>query len=185
MTDVVVSRVRIRGAAARRLAGVAARSLPAALERSFADLDDADLGTLSVSQDMDPADHDDTTLAILWADRIRTAALAAGARLRPVATPSESDSGVPYSRAASTGAAAHLPGSLAVPGAAAPRMGLDHLVAAVLDWLDAGTPNAPVPAAFAALEVPALAAAVASRLGPSPTARLAQVLERAAGRRLL
>lgn len=65
MTDVVVDRLRIRGADGRRLATVAARSLPIALERAFADIEDTTLGQLSVDLHLDPADYDDATLAVL------------------------------------------------------------------------------------------------------------------------
>ncbi len=80
MTDVAVDRLRIRGPGARRLAAVAARELPAALERALGDLDDVRLDTITVRLDLDPDEYDDTTLAVLWADAIRVQVLAAGGR---------------------------------------------------------------------------------------------------------
>ncbi len=80
MTDVAVDRLRIRGPDARRLAAVAVRELPAALERSLGDLDDTRLDTITVRLDLDPGEYDDTTLAVLWADAIRVQVLAAGGR---------------------------------------------------------------------------------------------------------
>jgi hypothetical protein len=83
MTDLAVDRLRIRGPGARRLAEVATRVLPGALERALSDLDDVHLDTLTVRLDLDPSDYDDQTLAALWADAIRTQVLAAGGRTTP------------------------------------------------------------------------------------------------------
>ena len=72
MTDVLVDRLRIRGDTGRRLAAVAARLLPEALERALADVEDVVIDRLTVRLDFDPADYDDVTLATIWADRIRS-----------------------------------------------------------------------------------------------------------------
>lgn len=71
MTDIVVDTLRLRGWHARRLARVAARALPAALERALADVGDVEIAGVHVVLDLDPDEHDDETLAVLWADLIR------------------------------------------------------------------------------------------------------------------
>lgn len=150
MTDLVVDRLRIRGPRARRLAQVAARHLPAALEAALADIDDLTLGTLAVRLDLDPADYDGETLAVLWAAAIRTEVLAAGGRTsRP---------------------AAHCP---APTPAVARRGAMSHPVAEIATvaqaWLghasDAGSPPPALPPAMLSLTDPAVADAVASALG--------------------
>jgi hypothetical protein len=154
MTDVVVDRLRIRGSGTRRLATVATRALPGALERALADLADVDLGALTVRL-VDPADHDDATVAVLWADGIRQAALAAGARVR-VAEGAGRDEAVAGAREQTAG-----------PGAGqglAPGVPDDEVVAAVAAWLAAGAPDL-LPSVFTALSDPGTAAAVLGRLG--------------------
>ena len=83
MTDVAIDTLRIRGPGARRLAAVAARALPAALERALADVADITVDTVEVTLALDPDGYDDETLAILWADAIRAGVLAAGRDARP------------------------------------------------------------------------------------------------------
>jgi hypothetical protein len=91
LTDVVVERLRIACRAPQplraealmlrsRLERVAHRYLPAALEGAVADAPDAGLGIVPVPLDFDPADYDDVTLALLWADRIRRVVLSASVR---------------------------------------------------------------------------------------------------------
>ncbi|MPY55728.1 contractile injection system tape measure protein [Streptomyces spongiae] len=76
MTDVAVDTVRLRGPHARRLTGVAARALPAALERALADVGDVRVDEIVVRLDLDVTAYDDETLAVLWADSIRAQLLA-------------------------------------------------------------------------------------------------------------
>jgi hypothetical protein len=174
MTDVVVDRLHIRGTDARRLATVAARALPGALERALADLADVDLGRLTVRL-IDPADHDDATLAVLWADGIRQAALAAGARVR-----AERAGGAgrddPSGRSGD-------PATTGGPGAgqalASGETDVDAVAAAVSNWLAAGA--APVPTEVAALSDPRIAAAVLRRIGAERAESLAAALAVAAG----
>lgn len=173
MTDVVVDRLHIRGRDARRLATVAARALPGALERALADLADVDLGQLTVRL-TNPADHDDATLAVLWADGIRQAALAAGARVR---------SG--WARGAGRQDPCGVSDDLATAGG--PGLGharavgvtdVDEVAAAVSRWLWAGA--APMPSEVAALSDPRIAAAVLRRIGAERANALALALEVAA-----
>jgi len=184
MTDVVVDRLRIRGADGRRLATVAARSLPIALERAFVDIEDTTLGQLSVDLHLDPADYDDATLAVLWADRIRTAALAAGARpraARPAGQVADPDHDVGAGPGTPLPAATtRSPSSVSARGSA--RADVDALAATVLAWLDAGGTARAVPVALAALADPVRAAAVAARLGPERTALLVRALTDAGAR---
>jgi hypothetical protein len=92
MTDVAVDRVRIRGPHAQRLAGIAARALPAALDRALSDVDDASIVAVSVKLEVDVDGLDDETLAILWAEAIRARVLTAGARIsRRQADPGPAD----------------------------------------------------------------------------------------------
>jgi hypothetical protein len=169
MTDVVVDRLRIRGSGARRLATVAARALPGALDRALADLADVDLGELTVR--LDPADHDDATIAALWADGIRQAALAAGARVRASAgTRLDDPAAEPTVRAAA--------GPGIGPGPA-PGVTDDELVAAASDWLAAGAPDL-VPATFATLSDARTAATVLRRLGAERAEAFALALTAAA-----
>lgn len=184
MTDVVVDRMRIRGADGRRLATVAARSLPAALEAALADLADTHLETLSVRLDLDPRDYDDATLAVLWADRIRTAALAAGARTRATPPAGRLDGTGPDVGAGpgdvAPGVTTRPPPSASAGGST--RADVDTLVATVLAWLDAGGTDHAVPVVLAALAEPVPAAAVAARLGPERTAVLVRALTDAGAR---
>jgi len=177
MTDIVVDRLRIRGGDARRLATVAARTLPAALDDALADLADGALGSLSVTLDLDPADYDDATLAVLWADRIRTAALTAGARRRVAAGPGvgAADDAARSGPGAASGRHADRAGAVD-----AGAVGVEALVATASGWLEAGAPVGAMPVALTALTAEAVAAAVAARLGPTPAARLVRALERRA-----
>ncbi|KQY42949.1 contractile injection system tape measure protein [Cellulomonas sp. Root137] len=171
MTDVVVDRLRIRGGDARRLATVAARTLPGALDRALADLADVELDRLTVLLP-DPGDHDDATLAILWADGIRQAALAAGARLRARAA----DDGDPAGEGTDP-----LPAADGTPPVrAAPD--LAALADAVSAWLAAGSGTPMPPGLVGALTEPDVAAAVLRLVGPERARTLVAALERAAGR---
>jgi hypothetical protein len=87
MTEVTVDTLRLRGPRAHRLAAVAAVALPAALERALGDVADVQLDDVEVVLDLDPEEYDDQTLAVLWADAIRTGVLSAGGRTRPRPAP--------------------------------------------------------------------------------------------------
>ncbi|WP_344254195.1 hypothetical protein, partial [Actinoplanes campanulatus] len=88
MTDVAVGTLRIRGPHAGRLARVAARMLPAALDRALADVDDVVVDRVEVRLAVDVDGCDDETLAVLWADAIRARVLAGGdGRTRRPVTP--------------------------------------------------------------------------------------------------
>ena len=119
MTDAMVSTLRLRGPGARRLAHVAATTLPHALEAALADMGDVRLDAMHVTLGINPDDYDDVTLAALWADTIR-------AELLQHASPQR-------------------PGASATPGrerVSNPGSALD----AARRWLDAGGSN-PIPAA--------------------------------------
>jgi hypothetical protein len=177
MTDLVVDRLRIRGPGAHRLATVASRALPTALGHALADLADGTLGPLSITLDLDPADYDDATLAVLWADRIRAAALAAGARPR-----SEGAwQGGPPDDAARPGPDVGASPGKTRAGEADDGTG-DGLAAAALAWLDAGTPTSTVPLVLAALTDRVTATILAARIGPTAADRLVRALERCATR---
>ncbi|MGH9152746.1 MAG: contractile injection system tape measure protein [Acidimicrobiales bacterium] len=174
MTDVVVDRLRIRGTDTRRLASVAARALPGALERALADLEDVDLGRLTVPL-TDPADHDDATLAVLWADGIRQAALAAGARVRA----GSAGGAGPDERPSGSGNLATSGGPRPEPASAFGTADVDEVAGVLSGWL--GT-SAAVPAEVAALADPRLAAAVLRRMGTERAESLALALAAAVGR---
>ncbi len=157
MTDVVVDTLRLRGTHAQRLARVAARALPAALERALADVDGREIASIRVVLDVDPADHDDETLAILWADRIRAEILAQPRTDRGGSAPRPAD----------------LPPVL-------PSRDVD-LVMIARAWLalEVAEATAAVPAALLALGDPAVAGQVASELGAEDWAALVTTLRRA------
>jgi hypothetical protein len=162
MTDVAVDTLRLRGPHARRLAAVAARALPAALERAMAGVGDVRLDRVEVSLDLDPADYDDETLAILWADAIRARVLATTPSPRP-----------PTRLAPSVTAAAPV----RTPAPA-------EVLAEVRDWLAAaGRPPlrrpSILPAAVVALGDPVVARAVRAVAGPGEWARLLAALDNA------
>jgi len=182
MTDIVVDRLRIRGGDARRLATIAARTLPAALDDALADLDDGALGPLSVTLDLDPADYDDATLALLWADRIRTVALAAGARRRATAGPGVGPADDAARSGPGVGSGRHARGLRAADAGAfgVEALVVETLAATASGWLEAGAPVGAMPVALAALAADAVAVAVAARLGPTSAARLVRALERRA-----
>jgi hypothetical protein len=167
MTDVAVDTLRLRGPQARRLAVVAARALPAALERALADVGDIQLDRVTVSLDLDVADYDDETLAVLWADTIRARLLATRRRTSPDAAPREPAAGRPP-----------------VPGPPGPgRPGHGHAPAEVLATLRgldpaAGGPGGPVTGAVLALADPGTARAVADAAGPREWAALLASLAR-------
>lgn len=167
MTDVVVDRLRIRGGGphGRRLAGIAARLLPAALEQACADLPDAALGRLTVTLDLDPADHDDQTLATLWASRIRAAAIDAGARPVPRGMGGAT---------APAGAAGR--GSDADAGASGDRGAPAHLRALLRRWLATGEVPADARGWLRVLASPVAAAGAVAGLRPAEVAALLALL---------
>jgi hypothetical protein len=156
-----VDTLRLRGPHARRFASVAARALPAALERAMAGVGDVRLDRVEVSLDLDPGDYDDQTLAILWADAIRARVLATAPGHRPPARPVSS--------------AAAAPTRTPEPA---------EVLATVRNWLAARRLSAPppvsvVPAAVLALGDPAVARAVRAMSGPGEWARLLAALDNA------
>lgn len=156
MTDVAVDTLRLRGPHAQRLTAVAVGALPAALERALADVGDVDLERVSVRLDLDVDDYDDATLAVLWADAIRSEVLAGGGTRRVTA------------------------GTLS-PAARSWRRtwGTTEVLAAARTWL-AGDARA-LPAALLALGEPATARAVAAAAGPDEWSALMRVLARVLG----
>jgi hypothetical protein len=157
MTDVAIDALRIRGPGARRLAAVAARALPAALERALADVADVTVDTVEVTLALDPDSYDDETLAILWADAIRARVLAAGQNAGPSARRDPS--------------AAADPGRSPVTGAA-------EVLAAARAWLTArdGAADPPLPRALLALGDGPTARTVAGAAGPDEWSRLVVAL---------
>lgn len=156
MTDIVVDTLRLRGPHGRRLARVAARALPAALEGALADVDEAEIDELHVVLDLDPAEYDDETLAVLWADLIR-ASLVARSSLT-VAPPS-------------TGSAAGSPSVTEQPAR--------DPASVARGWLGLpGPARTTVPTALLALGDQAIAVRVATELGPTGWARLVAALRR-------
>lgn len=156
MTDIVVDALRLRGAHGRRLARVAARALPPALERALADVGDVEIDALHVVLDLDPEEYDDETLAVLWADLIRASLVS-----RPTRT-----TGQPR-----TGSAA---------GSSSPTEGpVGDPVAIARAWLSLpGPARSTVPAPLLVLGDQAIAARVATELGPAGWRRLVAALRR-------
>src|SRR6478735_4558800 len=151
MTDVVVDTLRLRGAHGRRLARVAARALPAALDRALADVGDLDVASVQVVLDLDPEQYDDETLAVLWADLVRAELVARRSTPTAARTP---DAGV----------------EAATPTTRGAQM---DLVAVARGWLSL-PPEArgSVPATLLSLGDPDLAVHVAARLGAAEWGRL-------------
>jgi hypothetical protein len=112
----VADRARAPAALAvrRRLEEVARFHLPAALERQVEPGLAVSLGRLNVRLDFDPLDYDDETLATLWASRIRTAILAAGAAASATAQAAEPGRGAAPARAASPAGPPAQAGLLAI-----------------------------------------------------------------------
>jgi hypothetical protein len=157
VTHVAIDTLRIRGPVARRLATVAARALPAALERALADVADVTVDTVEVMLELDPDDYDDETLAILWADAIRARVLAAGDAAR---------SSGPHGPSASTDPAGPAPDAA------------DVLAAARL-WLaarDGATDRPLLPGALLALGDGPTARMVAGAARPDEWSRLVAAL---------
>ncbi len=163
MTDIAVDTVRLRGPHARRLATVAARALPAALERAMAAVGDVRLDRIEVCLDLDPADYDDETLAILWADAIRAQVHAAAPSIRPPDRPPSLPAGPETGRPLEPG----------------------EVLAAVRDWVaTVADPPVPhqkpvVPSAVLALGDPEVARAVRAVAGADEWARLLAAVENA------
>ncbi|MFI7480974.1 contractile injection system tape measure protein [Kocuria sp. M1R5S2] len=163
MTDVAVDTLRLRGPAARRLARVAATVLPRALERALADVGDVVVDRVVVA--LDVADHDDETLAVLWADAVRAGVLAAGP-----GAPSRSGDRDGRGRREAPGARPPADRARAARGRADPA-------AAARDWLASPEPGRRLPPALLALGDPRTAAAVRERL---PAAEWTLLLRRLA-----
>ncbi|MBO3741804.1 contractile injection system tape measure protein [Actinoplanes flavus] len=168
MTDVAVGILRIRGPHAGRLARVAARMLPAALDRALADVGDVVLDRVEVRLTADVDGCDDETLAVLWADAIRARVLAAcGGRIRRPVTP-----------------ATPVTGDAPLPGTGAPAV-----LAAARVWLataaagGAGGHREPaaLPRVLLTLADAASARAVAALADPPEWAKLMTGLGRALG----
>ena len=159
MTDVAIDTLRIRGPHARRLAAVAARALPAALDRALADIPDAEVSSVHVLLDLDVSHYDDATLATLWADAIRAEVLAAEPARRSPTRPT--------------------PTPTAISRRAEPA-GPDAVLIEARRRLAApdGTECA-VPAALLRLGDPETARAVATALGPHEWPRLLRSLSSA------
>ena len=159
MTDVAVDVLRLRGPGAPRLARVAATTLPAALDRALADVGDVRLEHVAVTLDLSVDDYDDETLAVLWAEAIRTQLLADGGGRRDVVAPG----GDPD--------ASRGPGSRLSP--------VDVATAARLWTATAGPRPAALPSAVLALADPQVAASARPRLGDAEWKALVATIERA------
>ena len=167
-TAIAIDRLRLRGPQAARLASVAARALPGALERALADLGDVEVSGLHVVLDLDPAAYDDETLAVLWADLIRAEIV----RTLPVDGAGGPSSGSFGPRGSAAGTGAYAAAAPSVPTA-------ERLVADARLWLATGpAPGGRVPAALLALADPVLAREVAAVLGHVTWARLVRTLDR-------
>ncbi|HZJ40602.1 MAG TPA: hypothetical protein VFD20_06620, partial [Demequina sp.] len=153
MTDVVVETLRLRGAHAARLARVAARSLPAALDRALADIADGHVDEIRVTLDIDPEGLDDEAVAALWADAVRTQLLELTGRRRAQVAGTQD----------STADSAHGQRASADPGEA---------VRAAKTWLAGTEPRGPMPIAALTLTRPDIAAAVAATEGAEALAAL-------------
>ncbi|MET9461236.1 contractile injection system tape measure protein [Streptomyces canus] len=154
MTDVAVDTVRLRGPHARRLARVAARALPAALERVLEDVGDIRVDELVVRLDLDVTAYDDETLAVLWADAVRAQLM--GVRRESASVVRRTSVGAP-----SGGRVPELPAVLAAVRAmcgSVPEPGMPF-PSAVLELADSGT-----------------AQAVADAIGPDAWASLLRTL---------
>lgn len=154
MTDVAVDTVRLRGPHARRLTRVAARALPAALERVLEDVGDIQVDELVVRLDLDVTAYDDETLAVLWADAVRAQLM--GVRRESASVARRTSVGAP-----SGGRVPELPAVLAAVRAmcgSVPEPGMPF-PSAVLELADSGT-----------------AQAVADAIGPDAWASLLRTL---------
>ncbi|KRB37861.1 contractile injection system tape measure protein [Microbacterium sp. Root180] len=127
MTDVVVDRIRLRGVGTGRLARIAARTLPVALDRALGDVDDAEIDAIVVSIDEDVLALDDEAIAAVWADAIRAALIAEG---------------VPTRRRASDAA---LPGRTTAPTGPRSERDAEAVRRRVLAWAESSWPRGPVP----------------------------------------
>jgi len=159
VTDVAVDVLRLRGPGAQRLARVAATTLPAALDRALAGVGDVRLEHVSVTLDLSVDDYDDETLAVLWAEAIRTQVLADGGGRRDVVAPG-GDAG----------------GSRRAPSRTSP---IDVPVAAQLWTATAGPRPAALPSAVLSLADPQVAAAARTGLADSEWNALVDTIERA------
>lgn len=159
MTDIAVDTLRLRGTAARRLTTVAATTLPRALDRALADLDDVEIDRVTVLLELDVDDYDDEALAVLWADAIRAKVL----QLVPPGRPRP-----PTRRSAGP------------PGDGPATPSLDDVVAVAHTWLSAEWPGGrrAVPAPIVrALAEPEVAMAVRARM---PAKRWSSLIHRLA-----
>jgi len=158
VTDVAIDTLRIRGPDARRLAAIAARVLPAALDRALADVPDVTVPSVHVVLDLDVSRYDDATLATLWADAIRAEVLAARPARRSAAKP---------------------PVPPPVPGPAEPADPDAVLVEARRRLAAPHETRYAMPAALLRLGDPETARAVATALGPRQWSRLLRSLSSA------
>jgi hypothetical protein len=158
VTDVAIDTLRIRGPHARRLAAVAARALPAALDRALADIPDAEVSSVHVLLDLDVSQYDDATLATLWADAIRAEVLAAEPARRSATRPP--------------------PTPMTISRRAEPA-GPDAVLVEARRQLAANGTECAVPTALLRLGDPETARAVATALGPHEWPRLLRSLSSA------
>ena len=159
MTDVAVDVLRLRGPGARRLARVAATTLPAALDRALADVGDVRLEHLAVALELSVDDYDDETLAVLWAEAVRTQLLADRGGRRDVVAPADDAD------------ASRGPRSRPSP--------VDVVAGARLWTATAGERPAALPSAVLALADPQVAASARPRLDDADWRALVGTIERA------
>jgi hypothetical protein len=179
VTDIVVDRLRLACRAGRqrradalavrrRLESIARRELPRALAARAHAWPDAELDRVPVRLDFDPADYDDVTLAVLWADRIAVA----------VERALSGETTIRGSRARGEGRRIGADGAPAPRGGAAPETGHggSPLTIALIDLAIAGDAAALLRLA-AALEDPAARREVLAAIAPGRHRRLAERLE--------
>jgi hypothetical protein len=139
VTDVAVERLRIACRAGRsrraealatrrRLEAVARAELPRALAARAHAWPDAELGSVLVALDFDPAAYDDVTVAVLWADRIG----AAVERVARAAAGADGAGAAREGRAAAAGGGA-VP-ALAASGRKPDRPGAERRVGETAPW---------------------------------------------------
>ena len=153
MTDLAVDRLILRGPGGRQLADVAARHLPAALDRAFADVDDVVLDRVTVRLPLDPSAYDGQTLATLWADAIRKEVLASGVGVRRNTSDASRDD---------------HPGR----GEERARPRASEIADLAATWSSSGGSPGPIPRALLGLGDRRVAAHVAASMGPESWRRL-------------
>jgi hypothetical protein len=128
MTEVLVERIRLRGAGTARLARIAARALPVALDRVLADLADGEVADVLVTLDPGVLGLDDDAIAVVWADAIRAALIAEG---------------IPTGRRAD---AVDRPRRSASAGGERSRRASETVRRHARSWAESASPRGPVPA---------------------------------------